>query len=81
MQEDGASGDTGSGARQEVADDEVKSYGYVAPTSCACRAPLLSSASPQFLSLDDLPDSRSNVNLRTDHTPSVSAPPLWVGWV
>ncbi|KAM5250596.1 condensin-2 complex subunit H2 isoform 2-T2 [Hipposideros larvatus] len=45
VQEDGASGDTGSGARQEVADDE-------------------------FLSLDDLPDSRSNVNLRTDHAPS-----------
>lgn len=39
------------------------------------------SVSPQFLSLDDLPDSGSNVDLRTDHAPNVSAPPLWVGWV
>lgn len=33
------------------------------------------SLSPQFLSLDDLPDSRASVDLRTDQAPSVSAPP------
>nr|XP_019573374.1 PREDICTED: condensin-2 complex subunit H2 isoform X4 [Rhinolophus sinicus] len=45
VQEDGASGDTGSRIPREVADHE-------------------------FLSLDDLPDSGSNVDLRTDHAPS-----------
>lgn len=42
---------------------------------CTCRALLLSSVSPQFLSLDDLPDSRANVDLRNDLTPRVSPPP------
>lgn len=35
--------------------------------------------SPQFLSLDDLPDSRASVDLRNDQALSVSAPPLRVG--
>lgn len=40
------------------------------------------SFSPQFLSLDDLPDSRSSMDLRSDPAPGVSAPPLhpWGCW-
>lgn len=42
---------------------------------CTCQALLLSCVSPQFLSLDDLPDSRANVDLRNDLPPRVSPPP------
>lgn len=50
--------------------------GCLALPPVLARHPPELSTPPQFLSLDDLSDSRANVDLRSDQAPSVSAPLL-----
>ena len=50
--------------------------GCLALPPVLARHPPELSIPPQFLSLDDLSDSRANVDLRSDQAPSVSAPLL-----
>ncbi|KAK2121953.1 Condensin-2 complex subunit H2 [Saguinus oedipus] len=70
VQEDRANGDASSGAPQE-AEDEVSFLGTWPHPLCACLGSAsTSSVSLQLLSLDDFPDSRTNVDLKNDQASS-----------
>lgn len=74
-QEDGASRDASSRASQQVEDEVGFLDAWLLPAGCLLGAAAELTVPSQFLSLDDLPDTRGNVDLRNEQAPGVSALP------